>query len=220
VLKEVGVEEERIHVIPHGLLGENGLERIESGNEKRDNNKETIIQFFGTLKPYKGVDKLIEALSKIPKEEEVVLKISGRPRMDVETLKRKADELGISEKIDWDLRFVPEEEVPNIFREADVLVLPYRTIDASGVLTKALLFGTPVIASDIGGIDEFVTDGDEGFLVPSEDAEALASALRELIQDGDLRIRMGEQARRRADQIPSWGDIAQETENVYRNVRR
>lgn len=220
VLKEAGVERERIHVIPHGLLDENGLEHIGSGNEKKRNGGKTIIQFFGTLKPYKGLDILIEAFSRVQKEEEVVLKISGRPRMNVKPLKKKANKLGIREKINWDLRFVPEEEVPNIFREADVLVLPYRTIDASGVLTKALLFGTPVIASDIGGIDEFVTDGGEGFLVPSEDPEALASALRELIRDEDLRARMGEQAQKRAGQIPSWKDIAKETKNIYKKLRK
>lgn len=218
-LRKMGIDTERIHVVPHGLLDDNsdGVP-VSRGDEAREV-EQTVIQFFGTLKPYKGVDVLLRAFAQLRTDEPAVLRISGRPRMDVDPLRNLARQLGVADRVEWDLRFVPDDEVPVLFREADVLALPYRTIDASGVLTKALLFGRPVVATDIGGIAEFVDDGEEGRLVPPNDPAATANALQQLLDDPSLRIQMGKKARQRAEAIPSWDDIADQTIKVYRQTR-
>ena len=88
-------------------------------------------------------------------------------------------------------RYLAEPEVPAYFRRADLVVLPHREVDQSGVLNVALAFGKPIVMSAIGGFEEVAQDTGAGRLVPPEDPEALADALRELLEDPEARAAPG-----------------------------
>lgn len=104
------------------------------------------------------------------------------------------------------------------FAQADVVVLPYRRIDQSGVLMVALAFGKPVVASRVGGFAEVLRDGVHGFLVAPGDVTSLARALAQILQDEELRTRMAGVVERLASGELSWRNIAEQTVQVYQAV--
>ena len=111
----------------------------------------------------------------------------GNPRMEVEPLRRLAEEA--PGRVRFLTRFVEDAEIPAIFRRADVVALPYRDAEHSGVLYTGLAFGKPMVLSAVGGFPEL---GEEGAarVVPPEDPEALAAALSELVGDEGARAEL------------------------------
>jgi glycosyltransferase involved in cell wall biosynthesis len=102
-------------------------------------------------------------------------------------------------------------------RRADVVALPYRNIEQSGVLYTALAFGRPMVLSDVGGFPEIAAQG-AAVTVPPEDPEALARALRELIDDDAARERLGAGALAAAEGAYSWERIGERTMDLYRRL--
>jgi len=224
LINRLMLSEERVSVIPHGVFAyyrelvndsEKPLQFPQLGGKKR-------ILYIGVLKPYKGVDILLEAFARLPARliKETVLQIVGYPKMPVEPLQELAHDLGIEDRVFWDLRFVDEKEVASYFSQADIVVLPYRRIDQSGVLMTALAFGKPIVASRVGGFAEVLKDGVHGFLVDPGDVEALAQALARLLADDELRARMGKAVQELASGELSWESIAEKTIAVYERLRR
>ena len=92
----------------------------------------------------------------------------------------------------------PVEDVREVWRHADIFVLPARSREGMPrALLEAAASARPLVVTDVPGCRHFVRDGVEGFVVPPEDADALATALERLARDPDLRRRMGEAARLR-----------------------
>jgi glycosyltransferase involved in cell wall biosynthesis len=205
---ELGVEPERIRVIPHGAF--DYLTRLD---EERPLPAELaaverpVVLFFGLLRTYKGLDVLLEAWRSVDADAE--LWIVGMPRMDVEPLRRAADA-----RVRFVPRFVTDPEVPAYFRRADVVVLPYREVDQSGVLYTALAFGKAMVLSDVGGFGELGT----GRLVSPGDPAALSSALSGLLSDAAERQQLGQQALELAAGPYSWDRVAAETLRLYRDL--
>jgi glycosyltransferase involved in cell wall biosynthesis len=115
-------------------------------------------------------------------------------------------------------RYVSDAEQPAYFRHADLLVLPHRSVDVSGVLFAGLAFGRAMILSDVGGFREVVEDHGVGRLVPPGDADALAAAIRELIARPDERAALERRAAAAAAGPYSWDRIAERTLAVYEEV--
>jgi glycosyltransferase involved in cell wall biosynthesis len=114
-----------------------------------------------------------------------------------------------------DLRFTPTEEFVGAMLRADVVVLPYRRIDQSGVLFAALALGRPLVATRVGGFAEVVEQYGAGLVVPPENPAALAEALIEVLRDPARRDAMAAASRAAADGPFSWDAIAAATEQVY-----
>lgn len=222
LMRKLALPEHRVTIIPHGVFtyyrelvndsGKSEQASLSAGKKK--------VLFFGVLKPYKGVDVLLEAFARLPEPvaRETVLQIVGYPRMSVEPLQSLARRLGIEHRVFWDLRFVEEAEVAAYFSQADVIVLPYRRIDQSGVLMIALAFGKPIVASRVGGFAEIISDGVHGFLVDPGEVESLARALARLLGDEELRRRMAGVVERLAGGELSWNNIAKQTVQLYQVV--
>jgi len=207
---EVGLDSGRVHVIPHGafdyltrLPGEKPLAPELEGAEG------PVILFFGLLRPYKGIDTLLRAFREIDGAE---LWIVGNPRMDVGPLRQLAAEA--PGRVRFVTRFVSDAEIPAIFRCADVVVLPYRDAEHSGVLYTGLAFGKPLVLSAVGGFPEVAATG-AARLVPPEDPAALAAALAELISDDRARGELAAAAKRTAAGPYSWDAIARQTLSLY-----
>ena len=217
LIAEAGVPATRVHVIPHGAFAHLAAASPQgppppalAGLDGR-----RVVLFFGLVRPYKGVDLLVEAFAGAP--EDAVLLVVGMPRTPIEPLERRAAELGVAERVRFVPRFVPDAEVPSYFRRADVVALPYREIDQSGVLYTALAFGTPLLLSDVGGFGEIAAHGAARLVEPGS-VESLRAGLVELLADADGRARMSAAARRLAAGEHSWDAAAEATERLYRRL--
>lgn len=212
--EEVGVAPERVHVIPHGSF--DYLTRIPDPAplpaELRDTDAPVIL-FFGLLRPYKGIDVLLEAFRSVEGAE---LWIVGNPRMPVEPLRRLASLAGGN--VRFVPRFITDPEIPAYFRRADLVVLPYRDGEHSGVLYTALAFGKPMVLSAVGGFPELARDHGAARIVPPENPAELAHALAELIGDEEARNQLASAAQRAAAGPYSWDEVAARTLKLYREL--
>jgi glycosyltransferase involved in cell wall biosynthesis len=110
-------------------------------------------------------------------EPAVRLVIAGEFWEPVEAYERQMAESGVAPSVTILNRYIPNEEVGQLFSAADVVVMPYLDASQSGVVTLASQFGLPGIATRVGGLPEAVLDGETGLIVPPADADALARAL-------------------------------------------
>ena len=209
----VGLDPGRVRVIHHGAF-----DYLESLPQERPLPSELegaegpVILFFGLLRPYKGIDTLLEAFRRVEGAE---LWIAGNARMDVAPLRALAAEA--PGRVRFLTRFVEDAEIPAIMRRADLVVLPYRDVEHSGVLYAALAFGKPLVLSAVGGFPEVAAEG-AARLVPPEDPAALAAALAELVGDEAARAELGEAAARAAAGSYSWDEAARQTVALYREL--
>jgi len=209
-----GADPANVHVIPHGAFDYLASQPHEKPlpPELAAVDKPVILS-FGVLRPYKGVDVLVEAFAGIEGAE---LWIVGRPWMDVEPLRAAAARGGGTVRfVD---RFVAEDELPAYFRRADVVALPYREIDQSGVLYTALAFGKAIVASSLGGFAEVAEDHRALVPVPPEDAAALRTALAELVGDRGARAAQEARAAAAAAGPYSWEEAARLTLALYASL--
>jgi glycosyltransferase involved in cell wall biosynthesis len=144
--------------------------------------------------------------------------VAGSPNTDIVSLKKLAHDLGIEQRMVWKLGYIREEEVPELFRSAAVVALPYRAIDQSGVLMTALAFGKAIVASRTGGFPEIIKDGVHGLLVTPGDAPELAQALQDVLANPARRQSMEQASRHLAKTELAWATSAQKTMEVYEAV--
>jgi glycosyltransferase involved in cell wall biosynthesis len=137
------------------------------------------LLFFGLVRPYKGLDVLIEAMGLL-EDLDVKLSVVGEFWEGREATERRIRDLGLTERVELVPRYVSDAEAANYFARADAVVLPYRGATGSGVIAVAYHYDKPVIASEVGGVPDVVTEGATGRLVPPGDAGALAEAIRRL----------------------------------------
>jgi glycosyltransferase involved in cell wall biosynthesis len=134
------------------------------------------LLFFGFIRPYKGLDILLQALA-LTKGLDVKLKVVGEFWGGKEEYLALIKELSISDKVEIIDRYVADEEMARYFAWADVAVVPYRASKTSGVIATAYGFGRPVLATDVGGFREVVQDGYTGKLVQADDPQAIADGI-------------------------------------------
>jgi glycosyltransferase involved in cell wall biosynthesis len=203
---ELGVDPGRVHVIPHGALT-----HLAGDGERPFDTDKPVVLFFGLLRDYKGLDLLLDAWPSVKDEAE--LWIVGMPRIDLAPLQARAGDV-----VRFVPRFVSDAELAGYFAHAELVVLPYREADQSGVLFTALAFGKPLVLSDVGGFPELAAETGAARTFPAGDAAALAQALRELLGDPAERARMSAAARAAAGGRYSWESVAQETLGLYREL--
>jgi glycosyltransferase involved in cell wall biosynthesis len=138
--------------------------------------------FFGRLQPYKGLDILVGAYRKLREEfSEISLEIVGLGNIN-EFLPGGLDVPGIR----VDTRWVPEAELGEVFDRADLLITPYTEASQSGAVAVAMGVGMPVVATPVGGLLEQVGHRQSGLIARAVSEEAVAEAVRELIQNPAL----------------------------------
>jgi glycosyltransferase involved in cell wall biosynthesis len=206
---ELGVEHERVHVIPHGVFEHLAASPGVPGAGPPFQTELPVVLCFGLMRPYKGIDLLLEAWRGIDGAE---LWIAGMPRMDISALTASAPP-----GVRFVPRFIGDDELPAYFRRADLLVLPYRDIDQSGVLFTALAFGKPLLLSDVGGFPEIAATG-AARIFPAGDAAALHAALVGLLGDPSALAQMADRARASAAGEYSWEAVARRTLVLYERL--
>jgi glycosyltransferase involved in cell wall biosynthesis len=211
--EDVGLEPAKVRVIPHGAFDYlTKLPEEKPLPPELEGAEGPVILSFGLLRPYKGIENLIEAFRRIDGAE---LWIVGNSRMDVTPLRKLAAEAG--GRVRFVTRFVDDAEIPAIFRRADLLVLPYLDAEHSGVLYTGLAFGKPLVLSAVGGFPEVAALG-AGRLVPPGDISVLAATLDELVRDESARGELATAATRAAAGPFSWDEAARRTLDLYREL--
>jgi glycosyltransferase involved in cell wall biosynthesis len=178
------------NVVPHPPMVPDDLLQIAEETPRPDflPAADDFLMFAGALGLHKGVDVLLAAHQRM--RHKVPLVLLGTPRHDTPTI----DDPGITV-----VHNVPHPQVMASWMRASIAVVPSVWQETLGfVAVEAMIAGSPVVASDVGGLREVVQHGSTGLLVPPGDADALAAALDSLLDNPDLRKRMGEAGRERA----------------------
>jgi glycosyltransferase involved in cell wall biosynthesis len=209
-----GLDADRVRVIPHGAF--DYLTRLPDETPLPPELaavEDPVILFFGLIRPYKGVDVLLEAFRSVTDAE---LWVVGRPLgVSMESLRELAERA--PGRVRFVPRFVSDRELPAYFRRADVVALPHRDAEQSGVLFAALAFAKAIVMSDVGGFGEVAATG-AGTLVPPGDPAALAARLQQLVDGPAERERLAAAAGAAAAGPYSWELVARQTMDLYREL--
>jgi D-inositol-3-phosphate glycosyltransferase len=183
---------------------------------------ENVLLFVGRIEPLKGIDALIEAIA-IMRQTKVFVCLSvigGDPDVSQETISSEMvrlqslrEKYGLQDLITF-LGRRGQDTLPYYYSASVAVVVPSHYESFGMVALEAMACGTPVVASQVGGLAFLVRDGETGFTVPVDEPKALADRLAMLVQDLSLRERMGEQAATFAREY-GWEKIAERIVRLY-----
>ena len=197
--------------------------RIHLGEPKNDHS----VLFVGRIDPIKGIDVWFKAMALVVEENPelrgklCVCLIGGdideeEPDKEVARLQALKNELGIGDLVTF-LGRRSQEALPYYYASADVVVMPSLYESFGMVALEAMACGTPVVASDVGGLSYIVRNGETGYLVPERDPRALANCLGQLLRDPDLRARLGRRGIEVAREY-AWPRITDQIELLYSSL--
>ena len=208
-LLSMGINDNKITIIPNGV-------NTSTFTPLPPRRRENVILFVGSLIQRKGANFLIEAMSLLahgfPHYRLVI--IGDGPQKTA--LQQLSSRLGIDQRVTFTGR-LPQHQVKKWMQRARVFVLPSIEEGMGVVLIEALASGTPVVASKVGGIPDVITS-DVGVLVPPKNSQALASALRDILQSPSHWDVMSRRARQRAVEIYDWGQVSQRFVSLYHSI--
>ncbi len=188
-----------------------------------------MILFVGRIEPLKGVDTLIRAMSSLDANKQGrpvhLAIIGGEPEAspldmsaEMTKLQQLCDDLGLDQSVVF-LGKRRQDTLPYYYSAAEVVVMPSHYESFGMVALEAMACGTPVIASDVGGLGFLVQDGVTGFTVPNGEPDLLCDRLNLLLGDSDLRAKMGRSAAEYAQDY-SWERIARRIMDIYEELLR
>lgn len=158
------------------------------------------LLFLGRMGEHKGTDRILQAVARLP------VAVRNRVRLymagdgEVEAVRRSAESLGLQAQVDI-RHWIEGEEKQRWLQETNAFILPSRAEGLPMAMLEAMAYGKALIVSPVGGIPEFVNDGQEGLLVPPEDIEAISQAIAYLAEHPEQRKQMGQAARKRVEPL-------------------
>ncbi|MBM3151070.1 MAG: glycosyltransferase family 1 protein [Chloroflexi bacterium] len=185
------------------------------------------VLFVGRIEPLKGLDTLIRAMAELRFQEAggrvCLVIIGGDPDGDADGMtaemarvQQLCDDLCLGKLVVF-LGRRGQDTLPYYYSAAEALVMPSHYESFGMVALEAMACGTPVIASQVGGLAFLVQDGETGYTVPAEDHAALSAKLAALLGDPLLRQRLGDNAAAYALRY-DWGKISKQVVGVYREL--
>lgn len=185
LIQEFGISDNVVSVIPFGInnsVPNTSVTPSEARQRLGIRNHEQTILFFGAIRPYKGLEYLVDAFLRLAAQRpEYRLIVAGEPRRGdekyLEQILQRIDSDVNGSRIIKRLHYISDDDTELYFKAADVAVLPYTTIFQSGVLFLAYNFGLPVIASDVGSFRDDIVDGETGYLCRACDPDDLAISI-------------------------------------------
>jgi glycosyltransferase involved in cell wall biosynthesis len=213
------VDASRVFVVHNGV----DIERYRS---IRLNRKRNVILFVGAWVPQKGVHILLNAVKLVKKEvPQVKVWIVGSSSLwpswpGRESYERRLRSLANSFEHVSFFEAVTENELIKMYKKATICVIPSIYEEpASLVALEAQAAGLSIVASNVGGIPEMVSDGRTAILVPKNDVRALARAICKLLKDENLRMKMGMEGEKRAE-LFSWDKMVESILGIYERFLR
>lgn len=177
-----------------------------------------ILLFFGFVRPYKGLEYLIQAMPLVLAHMPAHLLVVGEFWAASDFYERYVREYGVEQAATFVNRYVPNEELGPYFELADVVVLPYVSATQSAVVQLALGFGKPVITTRVGGLHEVVQDGVNGMIVPPQDEAALADAIVRFYREGIANQLAANIAASRRQNDFSWQELVAVVETIKQQL--
>ncbi len=212
--QQFNIPDQQINVLAHGELGSLYQRRSHKRNLSRE---PYTLLFFGRIWPYKGLKYLLQAMPLVAERfPEVKLIIAGRGENIDQYFPHGYDE----QRYEVMNNYISYEDVVSLFERSTVTVLPYIEASQSGVAALSYGMGTPVIASEVGGLKEIVRHQQDGLLVPPGNVQALADAIIDLLSDRQLQQKMQLAALSRSKNDLNWSNIAAQTVEVYQKLVR
>jgi len=206
-----GIPPAQIDVVPMGVL--DIFQEWGSSPDQTGERAGTVL-FFGRLSVYKGLEVLYEAAPMVAeKVPNVRFVVAGRPVAGYHL--PPAPALPNNAVIEVRDNYITNTQLAELFGEASVVVCPYIDATQSGVVLTAYAFNKPVVATNTGGLPEYVKHGATGLLVPPGDASSLADALVTILTDRKTRGRLEDGVKRIRDGELSWESIGKQTLKVY-----
>jgi len=208
-----GVPTRRIYSVPHGEY------RFYTYFDQKPSEPQDGLRrilFFGRWEDYKGMDVLMDAEPLITQRfPEVRIVLAGEGRLTLADLLPR-----MIHPANFEIRNypIPDDEVPALFRAADVVVLPYHQATQSGPLHIAGTFSKPAVVTRVGALPEIVRDGETGILIPPGDPKALAEAVCDLLLHPDKARRIGQNAHDQMTRSQSLEEVAQIQSDAYRQI--
>ena len=182
--------------------------------------EQPVLLFVGRIQPLKGVDLAVDALARLQNQSALLVIVGGPSGADGERtmadLRRRVDQLGLGHRV----RFVepqPHHLLSTYYRAADACLVPSRSESFSLVALEAAACGTPVVATDVGGLRNNVIDGFTGFLVGRRDPSEFAARIDDVLADPLLALRLGEQGAERS-RSHTWSASAAQAVDVFQRL--
>lgn len=216
-LEKMGIPAARIHVIEPGAFTKSlTLEQHTARRILGLDPEVPIILFFGFIKPYKGLEILLDSLPRVRAElKKFQLLVAGEFMESVSNYRKWLAKEGLSDFVQWFEGYMPEEKSRCYFAAANTVVLPYLEASSSAVLLQAYSASRPVVASAVGDIPSMVEDQKTGLLVPPKDPVALAKAIVSILKDEETAVHMGSNGRDLLESRFNWAKAASRTEILY-----
>ncbi|MGD6805497.1 MAG: glycosyltransferase family 4 protein [Candidatus Bathyarchaeia archaeon] len=214
-----GISEDKVRIVPNGV----DTEKFKPTNDATETRKqfgfgnEPVVLFVGSLISRKGLPLLVKAAEKVVKDRpdtKFLLVGDGPLRENLDATLKQVN-LGGNFVFLTNIR---DEVLPTIYNCADVFVLPSIQEGQGIVLLEAQACGVPVVAFDIGGVNEAVHAGETGLLAERGNTDALADSLLKLVNDEALRKQMGLAGRRFVSENFTWKLCVKRMLEVYRSV--
>ena len=179
-------------------------------------NDEKLLIHVSNFRPVKNATQVVEVFHKLKSENHSVKLLLVGDGPDRTATERLSRELGVFE----DVRFLGKQEpIEEILSIADVFIMPSGSETFGLAALEAMACGVPVVASDIGGLPELITDGETGFLCPLDDVSCFADRIRSLLDDESMRDNMGRAARESAADRFDVNRIIPMYEEYYERVK-
>ena len=225
LLKTFRVNQEKTAIVPHGnfdlYLPDEPISREDAREKFGLSPQDNVLLFFGYIRPYKGLEVLIDAFGLAATQDcNLKLIIAGAPQNEnlAKGYNNQIAQLDAKDKVLFHAHFIPFTEVATYFSAADIVVLPYRNIDHSGIVHMAYSFGRPIIASPVGDFPEAIEEGKSGLIFAENTQDALAATLAHAFSDKESLVQMGQYAKELSDGKYSWQNVAQSTIGFYKDL--
>ena len=200
----------RSWVVPHGAFQYGGA----AGPKRYPRTRPLRLLFFGRVRPYKGLDLLLAAFTRLRGEYPgLELAIVGSGDL-CQYQAAMRDLPGVT----FDNRWIPEQEIGAVFAAADLLVAPYVEASQSGAVATAFGVGMPAVVTPVGGLVEQVRHMRTGLIAEETTAEAVAAALRRMLADAELYERCAAEALREVEGTLAWPAIAARIAAITREM--
>lgn len=217
-----GIDEKKIYVIYNGVDINKFKPRVNKAELKREfslEEKQKTVLFVGRLYHRKGLEILLHSIPPVlQKFSDVKFAISGAGfKEKEESLRTLAKKLKIEEQVKF-LGYIPDEKLPFLYSASDIFVLPAIYENFPFAILEAQATGLPVISTKVGGIPEFLTDNENGFLIDPGDPTQLTQKVLTLLQDQQLAIEMGRRGRKLIKDKLSWRLITSQVIALYHKL--
>jgi alpha-maltose-1-phosphate synthase len=204
IAKKAGVDPSKLVVIPHGDY--NFYEKY----KRSDIKPRRMILFWGRIRPYKGIETLLESATFLPKDVDIVIAGEGA---GIYQSQLKADS-----RIKLIDSFLSEKEIAELCQECSVVATPYIDASQSGIVPVAYAFSKAVVATNVGALPEQVDDGVTGLLVPPNQPFTLAEALIKIIDNPKMAQDMGAAGYKKSHTEMTWDAIANTVFFTYESI--